>query len=434
MRPADSYEKQKRRATAGIVSSAIVLGLSLSIALAGWFFFLDAWGQALRAQQRETWFDPWEEVGKIQNSYKCWSMTGLSEEFAVDFKETYHYCFAFGQTGVPLIVKMAGTMEEFQDYRDALYVEGAQLPEPFMLRGVAAPIEDDIREFAIESLNILYDSQVVSEDDFDELIGVNILDTTRKPMGGADFSVGFGFGLFGIVFSGIGIFLLTVNIRKRKKAGLLQQRQQETMRQAAMWQNTAYDTSYDTSWDRNYGGGYDSSAWGNERYGSGGTAGPGPGSAAGGVRLAPVKKSNMFLGILGAIGGSLLGVALWLVISFAGFIAGFAGFVMLKCALKGYEKLSGRLDKKGAVISLGIAAFMIFFANGLEYAIALCRAFLELDASFDTIRYVLANFGQLMTETESWGGFYMNLVLGYGLSIWASYKVIWRIFNYKDGE
>ena len=140
----------------------------------------------------------------------------------------------------------------------------------------------------------------------------------------------------------------------------------------------------------------------------------------------------MFLGILGAIGGSLLGVGLWLLISFAGFIAGFAGFVMLKCALKGYEKLSGRLDKKGAVISLFIAAFMVFFANQLEYVIALCRAFMEWDASFDTVQYVIMNFGMLMTETNSWGGFYMNLVLGYGLSIWASYKVIWGIFSYRE--
>ncbi|MCI9048120.1 MAG: hypothetical protein HFG71_12810 [Hungatella sp.] len=433
MSPADSYEKQKRRTTWGIVSSALVLGLSLSIALAGWFFFLDAWGQALRAQQREVWFDPWEDGGKIQNSYKCWNMTGLSEEFAVDFKETCHYCFAFGQTGVPMIVKMEGSLEGFQPYRDALYVEGAQMPESFLLRGVAAPIEDDIREFAIESLNILYDDEVVSEDDFEDLIGVSFLDTTKKPMGGADFAMGTGCGLFGLVFSGIGIFLLIVNIKRRKNIGLLQEREKEAMRQAAMWQNTGYDRAHDaSSYGTDYGRTYDSSVWGDERRRDGQ---PAKGASAGaGVRLEPVKKSNVFLGILGAIGGSLLGVGLWLLISFVGFIAGFVGFVMLKCALKGYEVLSGRLDKKGAVMSLIITAFMIFFANGLEYVIALCRAFFELDASFDTIWYVVMNFGELMTETQSWGGFYMNLVLGYGLSIWASYRVIWSILNYKEQE
>ena len=147
-----------------------------------------------------------------------------------------------------------------------------------------------------------------------------------------------------------------------------------------------------------------------------------------------MKKSNMFLGILGALGGSFVGVGIWVLISIAGFIAGFAGLVMLKCALWGYGKLSGRLDKKGTVISLVMAAFMVFFANCLDYVVALCRSFFQWDASFDTVRYVIMNFGELMTETESWGGFYMNLVLGYGLSIWASYKVILGILNYQEGE
>ena len=151
-----------------------------------------------------------------------------------------------------------------------------------------------------------------------------------------------------------------------------------------------------------------------------------------GIRLVPVKKSNVFLGILGAIGGSLIGVALWILISAVGFIAGFAGFVMLKFALKGYEKLSGRLDKKGAVISLVIAAFMVFFANVLDYVVTMYYAFFQWDASFDTIRYVIMNFSSLMTEADTWGGFYLNLVLGYALSIWSSYQLIGRILSYKE--
>ena len=151
-----------------------------------------------------------------------------------------------------------------------------------------------------------------------------------------------------------------------------------------------------------------------------------------GVRLIPIKKSNVFLGIIGALGGALIGAGLWVALSMVGLIAGIAGFVMLKFALKGYEKLSGRLDKKGAIISLIIAAFMVLFANVLDYVVALCRAFFEWDASFDTIRYVVMNFGTLMTEADSWGGFGLNLVLGYGLSIWSSYRLIGKILTYKE--
>ena len=151
-----------------------------------------------------------------------------------------------------------------------------------------------------------------------------------------------------------------------------------------------------------------------------------------GVKLTPLKKSNMFLGIIGAIGGSLIGVVLWLGISFVGFIAGIAGFAMLKFVLLGYEKLSGRLDKKGAVISLVIAAGMVFFANVLDYVVTICRAFFQWEASLDTVLYVISNFGTLMTDADCWGGFAMNLIIGYALSIWSSFQLIGKILRYKE--
>ena len=75
---------------------------------------------------------------------------------------------------------------------------------------------------------------------------------------------------------------------------------------------------------------------------------------------------------------------------------------------------------------------MVSFANVLDYIIALCRAFFEWDASLDTVRYVIVNFGTLMTDTESWGGFILNLILGYGLSIWASFGLIREILHYRE--
>lgn len=58
------------------------------------------------------------------------------------------------------------------------------------------------------------------------------------------------------------------------------------------------------------------------------------------------KPSNLLLGVIGALFASLLGVGLWVLIGQVGFVAGIAGFVMLKLALGGYQKLGGSLDKK----------------------------------------------------------------------------------------
>lgn len=456
-----NYKKEKRRANIGIAASAAVLVLALSISLAALFFYLDAVGETRKCQQREEEFNPWEDSSKGQDSYKVWEALGLTEEFAADFKETYHYYFAFDTEWYPFIIKMKGDLgEEFQPLVDFVYENNAQEPEPVAVRGISVPIEDDIREYAIECMNILYGEELLTEDNFENYLGISILDTTQKPMGRADFSAAKWLGGFGAVMVVIGAVLLRNGIRNRKNIGLAEMREQEAMSQAAIWQNTggpgfsSYDSFGSTASATGMSGGrgYDNNSVNIGSYGYGefqdartemgagmeqgsygyaGTAQTGYTNNSG-VRLIPVKKSNVFLGIIGAVGGSLLGAGLWILLSLVGLIAGIAGFAMLKFALKGYEKLSGRLDKKGAIISLVIAAFMVFFANVLDYVVALCRAFFEWDASFDTIRYVVMNFSGLMTEYESWGGFWLNLVLGYGLSIWSSYRLIGQILKYKE--
>lgn len=486
------YKKDKRRAATGIGAAVFLLVMGLIGDLTGLFFYLDSVAAASQAQGRKTAFDPWEDSSSgIQNSWKTWEIVGLTDEFAADFKETYHYYFAFDPDWYLTIVKMKGELgEEFQPCLDFVYEDEAEEPEPVRVRGVAVPIEDDIREYAIECLNILYDDEdFMTEEYFEDYMGVSLLDTTQKPVGRAMFSGAAGFAIFGVIVTALGIFFLVVNIKKRSQACLAEEREKENMRRMAAWQNGPGEDGSQYRWTaggETGGGSQGSGAWpgsgGNQGgtwpgtdsvQGSGAWQGQGnsqgsgawqgaqgtsayeggwPGGAvatgsgqggsgfgaggqtggADGVRLTPVKKSNVFLGIIGAIGGSLVGVVLWVGISIIGFIAGIAGFVMLKFALKGYEKLSGKLDQKGAVISLLVTTVMIFFANVVDYAVTLCQAFFQWDASLDTVRYVILNFGTLMTDADCWGGFMLNLMIGYALSIWASYGLIREILKYKE--
>ena len=99
-----NYQKEKRKANIGIVASATVLVLALSISLAALFFYLDAVGEARTCQQKEEDFNPWENSSYGQYSYKTWEICGLTEEFAADFKETYHYYFAFDPEWYPFII------------------------------------------------------------------------------------------------------------------------------------------------------------------------------------------------------------------------------------------------------------------------------------------------------------------------------------------
>lgn len=540
------YKRAKKNAVRGIVFSVILLMAGLIGCLTGLFFYLDSVAEAAKAQQREEPFDPWEDSSKgVQNSWKTWEIMGLTDEFASDFKETYHYYFAFDPDWYLTIIKMKGSLgEEFQPCQDFVYEDEAEEPEPVRVRGVAVPIEDDIREFAIECLNLLYDDdEFMSDEYFEDYMGVSLLDLSQKPTGRAEFSTAAGFGIFGVIVSVLGGIFLVANIMQRNGVYQTEKKEKENMRRIAAWQSnpgegsggyygngaalssglgqdagglqgggwSGSDTSQGGRWpgsdapqggrpgsdlsqsggwpgsNTSQGGGWpgldtsqssggqgtdisqsdafrsstsqsDISQGGvqpesdifwdalsdvtGKDFGAGagrtgswqGAAGPSGNQTynLNGVRLTPVKKSNVFLGIIGAIGGSLVGVVLWVGISLIGFIAGFAGFVMLKFALKGYEKLSGKLDKKGAVISLIIAAFMVLFANVADYVVTLCQAFFRWDASLDTVWYVITNFGSLMTDADCWGGFILNLIIGYGLSIWSSCRLIGAILKYKE--
>ena len=102
---------------------------------------------------------------------------------------------------------------------------------------------------------------------------------------------------------------------------------------------------------------------------------------------------------------------------------------MLKLALSGYEKFGGSLDKKGAVICLVITAGMIAGANLLDYAVSMVRAYFQYEASFETLVYIFTNFGSLMSDMDMWNGFFLDLAIGYGLSIWSAAGAIKAIIN-----
>lgn len=386
------YRQQKKTAMFGIVVGIIVIILGAILAGVGLFCFLDAKVESGKSQTREEWFNPWDREWSNQDSYKTLDVVALSYDFAVDFKETYHYYFAFDEEWYPYIIKMKGDLSpEYQPLVDYMFGdESMEMPEPVEFRGVAGEIEEDIREFAIESMNEMYGEEVMDDGSFEEYFGVSFLDTTRKPMGRADFSTAYTFLGFGGAAVLAAAFLAAVNIKKRKAAILAEEKE----RMPSKENQNELDAI---------------------------------------IQEQPSeKKGNMALGIIGALGGSLVGVVLWLVLGMVGFIAGIAGFVMLKFALLGYQKLSGKMDKKGAVICLVIAAFMVFGANVLDYGISICKAYFQFDASFDTVRYVALNFSSLMTEHDMWGGFFTNLLIGYGLSVWSSHSLIGAILSYRE--
>lgn len=424
LRPVN-YEKVKKGSVAGIVACVIWMILGLLFLAVAAFYFIDAKMEEGKSQSQTEEFDPYQRYS-LENSWKTVSVIGISYEFAEDFKGANKYYMAFTESGDFVIVKRKGDLpEEYQPLLDYMFSDDSSMPEAMELRGVSVPIDDDIREYAIEALNELFGEEYVTEEIFDTYVGQNFLDMTKKPAGNADYGVVLPMFVMGAFFC-VGALLCLVMFAKRRNHAIAEiKKEKGRMLQAQMYRNEESEAGEEYAAATVIAGDFKHFQ---------GTSQPDTDTLEGLIKENAPQKANFFLGLIGALAGSLLGAALWIAIGFTGFIAGIAGFAMLKFALIGYQKLGGRLDKKGAVLCLLIAAAMIPTANVLECVIAFCRVFFEYDAGVDTIQYVVMNFGELMTDSEMWPDFWKNLVIGYGLSIWASYGLIGSILSYKEPE
>lgn len=142
-------------------------------------------------------------------------------------------------------------------------------------------------------------------------------------------------------------------------------------------------------------------------------------------------KSNLIPGLVGALLGSLIGCVLWVIIYRFGYIAGIAGAVTAICAMKGYEKFGNVLDKKGVICSVIITVIMIFLANKIAWAWEAYSVYGDYGYSFsDCFR----SLGEIIKASDLTGNYYIDLVIGYGLTLLASYKNFINAFKTSTGS
>lgn len=139
-------------------------------------------------------------------------------------------------------------------------------------------------------------------------------------------------------------------------------------------------------------------------------------------------NSNLPLGLIGALVGSLPGVALWIIMLQGHWIAGVAGMVIFLGAMKGYEMLGKNVDRKGVVVCALITVVMIFLAN--DFALRLSYV-LWNDMSFEEVN---RNWSRIL-ESESTKFVYIeHLVIGYFLSAIGLVGSIKQSFRIAGGS
>lgn len=138
-------------------------------------------------------------------------------------------------------------------------------------------------------------------------------------------------------------------------------------------------------------------------------------------------KDNIFLGVVGAIFGALIGSLLWILIGQVGFIAGIAGYAIVYCSIKGYGMLGKFISKRGIAICVVLSLCMICVSEYVSLGITIYR---EIQTDYYmTILDAFKLIPHLMQDNEVKVELMKNLVIGYGLAAWASFsfvKSLWR--------
>ncbi|KAF1304275.1 hypothetical protein [Candidatus Enterococcus willemsii] len=87
------------------------------------------------------------------------------------------------------------------------------------------------------------------------------------------------------------------------------------------------------------------------------------------------KKENIVAGIVGAILGSLIGVAAIVILGQLGYVAVISGLILAICTLKGYELLGGKLGNIGIVVSCLLMIAMVYFGSRLDWALTISKVY-----------------------------------------------------------
>lgn len=143
--------------------------------------------------------------------------------------------------------------------------------------------------------------------------------------------------------------------------------------------------------------------------------------------------SNLPLGIIGALIGSLLGAALWVFIYQGGYIAGLAGLAIFGGAMKGYSILGKNVDRKGVVVCVIITIIMIFLANEFSIRLAVYLAAKEqhMHMSFEEINRKWSRF---MRDDDFKFAYIKDLGMGYFLAALGLIGTVKQSFRNASGS
>lgn len=126
-----------------------------------------------------------------------------------------------------------------------------------------------------------------------------------------------------------------------------------------------------------------------------------------------IEESKKGIGFVGALIGAIIGGIIWTIIGCFGFISGWIAVLIFFLAQFGYQKLAGKLDKFGVIVSLVLGLLIIIPATYASYGYLFYKDLNDAFSNRFTYWEVIADLPLYMERYESWGRFFGNLGLGF---------------------
>lgn len=145
------------------------------------------------------------------------------------------------------------------------------------------------------------------------------------------------------------------------------------------------------------------------------------------------RKGNLVAGVVGAVLGGLIGVALWFGVYQLGYLAAICGLVMAVCSLKGYELLGKHLDRRGIVICCVVLLAFTFLAVKLCWSYELYSA-LQSYGYADTFSDCFIYLEPTLEEMDLTGDYYGEMVLGYLFTALGAFGMIRQSYRSASGS
>ena len=129
------------------------------------------------------------------------------------------------------------------------------------------------------------------------------------------------------------------------------------------------------------------------------------------------KKENVFLGILGALIGALLGGASILLFSKLGYVASLSGVLIAACTLGGYKLLAKGMGKAGLAICIILMLVTPFLANAVDLVFSLYEetqmyGMTMMDTAEFLVDLIISEQDMMIAYLKDLGMLYLFVVIG----------------------